>query len=692
MELTDLRLGKRYRSNECNIIRDFYIPCLSNSILYQRAVGYFTSSGLSFAAKGLARFIRGNGVMQLIASPYLTEADERAITLGLQAQEEILVESLLRELDSTSAETAASRLSCLAKLIASRRLEIKIAVKVDTQGRIQRGLYHEKVGIFTDDHNNCVAFTGSPNETLGGLVENFESIQVFASWSDVEGRTTIIRDDFAHLWTNSTPGLRVLPFPEAASQRLIRHLQRDLPDLDPEERDSHPDAEDMSLGMSTHHFQPWPHQCEAVELWIRNKCLGVLRMATGTGKTKTAFLALQRAGIVQRPILGVILAPYKHLMEQWKEECDKWLFKTVLCSSDYPDWPEKLGNLRLSHAAGDLSTSLVIATYSTFSTTRFRHLLDLFNQPKMLIADEVHHLGSPSNRIALDVYQMRLGVSATPERVYDEDGTNWILSQIGPIVFSFGLREAIPDYLCPYDYFLHPVYLQPAEQEEFQEVMDGIARACGRGASLAEEDPEANFQLGPLLRRRQEIIGGAAAKIPLLREILMGMRATQSPTDLNHMLFYTNERLFERLLRELSQTVGLRVSKFTFLESREERLQILDNFANARIQGMVAMKCLDEGMDIPATRTAFILASSSNPMEYVQRRGRVLRRAPGKESATIHDFFVLPSEHSPINEFDRRLVMRELDRAKEFASTSRNPVQVGRRILEIEQRYNLLHL
>lgn len=340
MGLTDLKLGKRYRSNECNIIRDFYIPCLSNSILYQRAVGYFTSSGLSFAAKGLARFIRGNGVMQLIASPYLTEADERAITLGLQAQEEVLVESLLRELDSISAETAASRLSCLAKLIASRRLEIKIAVKVDTQGRIQRGLYHEKVGIFTDDHNNCVAFTGSPNETLGGLVENFESIQVFASWNDVEGRTTIIRDDFAHLWTNSTPGLRVLPFPEAASQRLIRHLQRNLPDLDPEERDSHPNAEDTSLGMSTHHFQPWPHQCVAVELWIRNKCLGVLKMATGTGKTKTAFLALQRAGIVQRPILGVILAPYKHLMEQWKEECDKWLFKTVLCSSDYPDWPE----------------------------------------------------------------------------------------------------------------------------------------------------------------------------------------------------------------------------------------------------------------------------------------------------------------------------------------------------------------
>ena len=692
MALTDLNLATRYRSNETNLVRDFYIPCLTHSVLYQRAVGYFTSSGLSLAAKGLASFLKGNGTMQLVASPYLTEDDERAIAEGHHNREEVLVEALVRQLESVSDETALSRLACLAQLVATKRLDIKIANRTDHSGRLKRGIYHEKIGIFTDKDGNSIAFTGSSNETAGGLTENFESVHIFCSWDDPQYRVSMISDDFAKLWNNNTAGLEVLPFPEAAKRGLIRHLQREPPVSDPGEEDPCVEPFTRQSRSQLPTFKPWPHQLQAVDEWVSHDCRGILQMATGTGKTKAAMLAIQRIASDMQPGLVVIVAPYKHLLEQWSAECERCSIRHFLCSSDYPNWPDRFSDLRLSFAAGDKSLSAVLVTYNTFTSDRFQSLLKSYKPSKMLIADEVHHLGSSSSRISLAGFLKRLGLSATPERIYDPEGTRWMTDNIGPIIFRFDIKEAIPRFLCPYDYFIHCVYLDSEEQQQFQEVMTQIARACAGGASIAEEYPEANKGLGPLLRKRQEIIGGASGKLPKLLDLLKQQRTKLGPNAHNFSLFYSSERLFAALVDELSNTVRMKISKFTFAESRQERTQILDNFANERIQAIVAMKCLDEGMDIPATRNAFILASSSNPMEYVQRRGRVLRLSPGKDHATIHDFFVLPASDAPINEYDRRLVERELIRAKEFASTSRNPVSAGRTILEIQRQYDLLHL
>lgn len=691
MALPDLALASRYRSNETNLVKDFYIPCLTQSLLYQRAVGYFTSSGLSLAAKGLASFLKGNGTMQLVASPYLTEADERAISEGHQNREEVLVESLVRQLESVDDEIALSRLACLAQLVATKRLDIQLASKTTPLGRLKRGIYHEKIGIFTDKDGNSVAFTGSSNETAGGLIENFESVHVFCSWDDPHNRVGIIREDFAKLWNNNTVGLEVLPFPEAAKRGLICHLRAEPPVSDPQED---PDLVTNQSESQPHlpSFKPWPHQVQAVDEWIRHDCRGILQMATGTGKTKTAMLAIQKIAPDLQPGLVVIIAPYKHLLEQWSDECDRWSIRHFLCSSDYPDWPSRFNDLRLYSAAGNKSLTAVLVTYSTFASDKFQNLLTNYKPSKMLIADEVHHIGSSSCRIPLSTFDKRLGLSATPERIYDLEGTHWMLGNIGQIIFRFEIKDAIPRFLCPYDYLLHCVYLDDDEQQEFQEVMNQIARACAEGASISEEYPDANKGLGPLLRRRQEIIGGASGKIPKLLEVLSEQRVNSGPNALNFSLFYSSERLFATLVDQLSNTLSLKISKFTFAESKRERAQILDNFSNERIQGIVAMKCLDEGMDIPATRNAFILASSSNPMEYVQRRGRVLRLSTGKDHAAIHDFFVLPAANAPINAYDRRLVERELLRAQEFASTSRNPVSSGRTMLEIKRRYDLLHL
>jgi len=310
----------------------------------------------------------------------------------------------------------------------------------------------------------------------------------------------------------------------------------------------------------------------------------------------------------------------------------------------------------------------------------------------MFIPDEVHHLGAASRRTSLEVFDARLGLSATPRRTYDPEGTQWLFQNVGPIVFRFPLKDAIPDYLTPYDYHIHLVRLTPEEQEEYLDVMGQITLACARGADLSEEDPDANQQLGALLRRRHEVIGGAANKLQILNRLLQELIAREGVDSLKFSLFYSSSRLFDQVMFALSQIHDVRVSKFTFEETRQERIEILEGFAEARIHAILAKKCLDEGMDIPATRRAFILASSSNPMEFIQRRGRVLRRFTGKEFATIHDFFVLPSESAPINQYDRTLIERELKRILEFAATSRNSVLTRETILPIQKQYNLLHL
>lgn len=691
MSLRNLQVSKRYRSSESNLVDDFYVPCLSNSRLYQRAVGYFTSGSLSHAAKGLAAFLRREGRMQLVASPLFSEADVEAINSGYRERDDVMLERLIQELEGVTDPIILSRLSCLGALIALGRLEIRLAFRVDNRGRVARGIYHEKIGLFTDSEGNRIAFTGSPNETSGGLVENFESIQVFRSWADPEQRVPDLEHDFRRLWENVTQGLAVIDFPRAVREKLIA-LRRSATEQydDPEGSNSTLAGKPFSALQTD--LAPRGYQESAISAWAANGYRGVLRMATGTGKTKTAMFGISRVAALRGNLLVIVLVPYKHLAEQWARECELFGVSSVLCSSDYPNWATSVSEVRVQMAARRLSFAFLIATYDTFRTDRFRDAYRRFTQTKGLIADEVHHFGAISNRQPLDDFEIRLGLSATPERMFDPEGTAWIFENIGKIIFKLDLVDAIPNYLCPYRYYLHSVELTRTEQEDYQEVVAEIAKKCARGATLDEEDPENNTSLGPLLRRRLEIIGGAANKLDLLRDILRRIIETAGTGSLRFSLFYASSRQFSDLQKMLSESFALKVSKFTFEEDMQERKEILSNFENGRIDAIVAKRCLDEGMDIPATRTAFILASSSNPMEFIQRRGRILRKAPGKEFADIHDFFTTPYRTATANEYDRRLVERELRRAGEFGRTSLNSVEVDDVLWAIKQRYGLLHL
>lgn len=669
----------------------FYIPCLQRANVYKRAVGYFTSSSLSVAAKGLASFLAGNGKMYLVASPHLSEADAEAIKSGYKARDEVIKDALISGFEPTHGDIAKNRLACLAWLIAENRLEIKIAVPASSAERsINRGLYHEKIGVFRDSIGNKIAFSGSPNETSGGLVDNFESIDVFWSWNDPQGRVSEKESCFDRLWRNETEMLEVIDFPEAAKDKLLTYKTETPPVGDLEEGDNLPAG-----GMSIREGQIFVlrgYQSDAITKWVENNYRGIMAMATGSGKTKTALSALKQIQVEGQRFIAVIIVPYKHLAEQWYAECKAFNFKAVLCYGDNPNWERDVLQLRTSFLTKTISAAVLVTTYATFPSERFLNAVGRLSPEKILVADEVHHLGAEASRIPLDIFAKRLGLSATPERIYDPEGTQWLLENVGKVVFRFGLDKAIGTCLTPYRYYVHLVYLDEFEQQAYQDVMLQISKACAAADGLREENPDDNARLGQLLRKRQEILGGAKEKIPKLRELLIDSGALVSDSRIAFSLFYASSSLFDEIIRLLSMELHLKVSKFTFEETMEQRRQILSDFSAQKICAIIAKKCLDEGMDIPATRNAFILSSSSNPMEFIQRRGRVLRQFPGKDESIIHDFFVLPNARSTPNPYDKRLVERELKRVIEFASFAKNGVECRNQILPIQKFFNLLHL
>ncbi len=330
MSLRDLALRCEYRSDETNLVEDFYIPCLRHSTEYWRAVGYFTSQGLLLAAEGLAAFLKHDGHMRLVASPWLDEADVDALLQGYAAREDVVLRAVLRQCEHAFAAGVSGllrhRLACLAWLVAEERLEIKLACPSAEMLHHGRGIFHEKVGLFWDAEEEVVAFTGSPNETVGGLVSNFESIDVFWSWDDPHQRIPRKVENFRRLWENRTPRLHVLDFPQAARDCLLHVRPIEPPSIDAERRyattppliaEGRMEYTPGGYRMPPQRKGLWPHQQEAIEAWEGHGRIGLLSMATGSGKTLTALVAAERCPALQ---LVVIAVPRANLVEQWARE------------------------------------------------------------------------------------------------------------------------------------------------------------------------------------------------------------------------------------------------------------------------------------------------------------------------------------------------------------------------------------
>jgi len=680
-----------YRSGSDDLVGGFYGPCLECSVLYRRAVGYFTSSGLARAARGVAQLVESGGKMRLVASPNLEERDVEALRLGVEQPGEILRRVAARNLEEIENLLTKERLSALAWLIAKGSLEVRLAVRLGVDGEPSRGIYHEKMGIFTDCQANHIAFSGSSNETTGGLVDNFESIDVYWSWDDAHGRVQRKLKDFEDLWENRTPSLRIFEFTDI-SKDLLRQYKLPAAPIVSEKSPEYGVSGLRDLR---------DYQRAALEKWKAAGGRGILAMATGTGKTLTALHLVRRMSAGIKPLVVIVLVPYVNLALQWEVAMRGLQLEAIRCFESRQSWEALLQQQVNAAEIGARDLLVALVTNRSFLSQAFQRHLCPERIPYFLIADEVHNLGANEIKKKLDSrIPYRLGLSATPERHQDVEGTKAIFEYFGDVVFEFGIEEAIQQgYLCRYFYYPVLVDLNELEATEYWDLSIQISQRWPK----SEDDPLEDH-LKMLLLRRARLLASAASKLPKLRDVIDHLKEPVAKAIVYCGDGRAESQAHDKIVRQvdaacelLGNACHLRLRRFTCDEPAEERQRILNGLRRGTLDAVVAIRCLDEGIDVPDIRQAFVLASSTNPRQFIQRRGRLLRPAPGKDFAHIWDFIVSPPDlGGQIDDqsfnVERRLFQRELRRVIEFCATAENGPSALAELRDLRRRYQLLNL
>lgn len=688
LTLKDFNWSITIDTSSADIMQDFFIPALSRAIRYDRAVGFFSSGWLRVAAEGMIQFAANGGKARWVTSPVFSEDDWSALQVGEAArQDQSLYRLLCDKVDLLTRTLEREPLSALSWMIADEILEFKIAIP---KVKLEQGNFHAKFGVFTDAEENKLSFNGSYNDSIQGTL-NYESIKVFRSWDS--SLVEAVQDDvkrFEILWCGKDPNVAIYDLPTAVREKIVQLRSTERPYIMPAWVKDTPQIQAISLIQPSTPSVPGSlqlrdYQLQAIEAWFDNGCRGFFEMATGTGKTITALAASVRLYERAKKIAIIVAVPYQHLVDQWDEEAQAFGYRPVLAYQSKAIWLDKLQEKISNYNNGYHPVVSVIVTHTTFCDEDFQAVLAKLRGASLLIADETHHLGAESSRKHLpDTIPFRLALSATPDRWYDEEGTIELRNYFGNTVFEFPLEKAIGVSLTPYMYYPHLVPLTDEELESYQELSSRIAPLMER------KDQRSQDNLKLLLIRRAQLLNQAENKLKIVSELV-----DQNP-DMHHTLFYCAPGQHKEVLKMLGWDKGFIVHGFTADEDARTRKRLLEDFAKGDLQVLVAMKCLDEGVDVPSTQTAFILASSSNPREFIQRRGRILRKAPGKEFAVIYDMIAVPpdtwtvSQDSPTFQSERSIIRRELQRFKEFAGSALNKQQALDIVWDIAKRYSLL--
>ena len=699
MSFKDLSIKNEYRSFNDNIVKDFYIPVLGEAILYQRAVGFFSSSALVMLANGIEGLIKNGGRIEIVASPRLSKENVDEISRGYELRK-VIEQALLRELDALPVEC--ETLSYVASLVATGKLDIKIAF---LSSHKEIAMYHEKMGLMTDGDGNVIAFSGSMNESENAFSMNYEAFDVFCSWTEDKKRVQKKQLAFQAIWEDYEPGIQTIEFPDVVCRKLYSYNQElagRYPEVSEQENfNAHPEGA-MYLPV---HFHARPYQENAVVEWKKHGYRGIFDMATGTGKTLTALLGLWQLFTDNQERLAIIITcPYQHLVDQWVEDIETFGIRPIIGYSDSPQkkWKKNLEQAVRSFRLGVLNFFCFITTNASFVTKKVQEQMGLLGADTVYVVDEAHNMGAGYYRKYLpENIGYRLALSATLERYQDEAGTAALSSYFGEKCITYSLKEAIRSgMLTRYYYYPILTYFDRDELDDYLGLTVQISQAMKKknGKMVLSEYAK------QLLMRRSKIIAGAKGKLPELK------RQMEPHISEKHILIYCgsatikeNEddefgrRQIDLVSEMLGNDLGMRVGRFTSRENIKERAQIRDAFSKGDLlQALVAIKCLDEGVNIPNIQTVFILASSTNPKEYIQRRGRVLRKALGKDYAVIYDFVTLPF---PVNEIGTQsesvihatkgLIKRELIRMLDFAELAENPSKTFDLVYELKHGFNI---
>lgn len=712
----EIEIKEEYRSLQDDIVKEFYYPLLRAAQKYQRAVGFFSSSALIEISKGITGLIQNGGAIELIASPKLSQEDVEAIEKGMALREEIIAARLNDSIEVPKNEQEEKRLNLLINLIAQGKLTIKIAV-LEKNKRL--GIYHEKMGLLTDCEGNVVAFSGSMNESNTAFEHNYESIDVYKSWNGGSDAKRVLNKQlaFQSMWNNRQPWMEVLEFPEASRRKLFQYRKNEEIDysLDKELEQS----ENSSVERKKQFHLPEPkipewleireYQREAIAQWKEQKYRGIFDMATGTGKTYTGLAAICRLyDDLQGNLAVVIICPFQHLVEQWLEDLEVFSIRPIVAYSapKYKDYLPKLRKEVFEYNLQSRRFISLITTLDTFSSDKVQEQLRKIRKNLLLVVDEAHNMGAGSYRRLLDEkYTYRLALSATFDRHNDVEGTEELYDFFGKKCIEYSLEQAMKEgMLTKYNYYPIPVYLSEDELEKYNRISAEIAK----NVMLDKKGKAKLNEKGKKLAiKRAGIAAGAINKIQLLVDTIQDYKKE------NHILIYCGAakiheggfdggiendiRQIDKITQKLGLEVGMKVAQFTSRENAAQRNILKKEFAAGdELQALVAIKCLDEGVNIPAIKTAFILASTTNPKEYIQRRGRVLRLSPGKEIADIYDFVTLPRNLSLVPylskeemKYDKALVKNELSRVLEFQRLAENSYDSTELIFKIKDAYGL---
>ncbi len=700
MTLKDIEIQAAYETKQDDPLIDFYVPALSEAIDYKRITGFFSSGSLALAARGISKMIERGGHMRILCCPRLSENDSEAMRKAISKPEEYLADTLMDDIAYFEDELERDHVAALGWMLAKGLLEIKI-VLVDEPDISVEQLFHQKVGIITDDEGNTVTFSGSVNETAGGWLANIEEFKVFRSWreADHEWMDPDIAK-FEDYWNNEREYAEVIELPTAVKERLIEvgsefraetiSVKRYL-----EARKTTRTAEDeLSL---------FPYQAKALQRWKENGNRLLFEMATGTGKTRTAIACIKALKEETEALLVIVATPQVTLSQQWADSIDDLSIKfdkTIYADGNHGKWCDELHETILDLRIGLIDNAIVYTTHITAASPKFIMETCAANKPikRIFVGDETHALGAKKLRQAMqDAYEYRIGLSATPSRWFDDAGSELIKSYYGDKSFEFTIHDALhtinpltgKTFLTPYEYYPITVQLDSEEIAEYEALTKQISQLYAMKRNGSERFDEDAYQRK--LDARASILKNAAGKIPALMKILRMKQVANT-------IIFVSPQQREEVTRQLGQA-GIIAHEFTEQESTKpsdrykglsERQYIIKCFAQQDFQALVAINCLNEGIDIPTANTAYLLANSTNPREYVQRVGRVIRRSPGKERAYVYDFVALPdfgSIEESDKELERKILEKELIRIDAMAKNAYNRGDVAGVVTRIWEEF-----
>ena len=726
-----------YRPGEKFSPEKFFNDGLKNSCSFDLQLGYFSSATISVLAEGFATFISKGGNMRLVINQIVSEEDKEAITEGMMGNViDCMDLSDFTELRKIFDEYQEQFFKCLSYLIVKDRIDIRI---IKPKGK--KGIAHTKSGQFRDGET-VTSFTGSANFTISGLFNNIEEIKIDRSDSpDIMTQNRIVsqkeafdaimngeRRDIEYLSAKELEAAVASCYHDTSIDELL-DVEQQLDRIRLQRKANKAILEGVKGVSEDIHFEtvephfPYPsgpreYQQQAFENWKNNGQKGLFAMATGTGKTITSLNCLLEIYKRKGYYKAIILVPTITLVNQWEQECHKFNFMNVIkVYSKNPLWKEDVESIHFNEEyrlKNERETSyVIISTYASYTREKVFNTLNGFSKKQLLlIADECHNMASGSilKRLAYIPYLRRIGLSATPDRQYDDEGNRSLRKFFGAenhYTYEYSMEEAIrKGVLCKYMYYPHIVRLTTEELEAYVELSERIAKYFNDDTcSFAKMDEG----LKMLLLARKRIVHKAANKLKAFEDIIK--KRYQEKGNLKYSLIYVPEGnepnyleveddtlnqdedsehlidLYTKSILKLDDKITVR----KFVSGQKDREEILEEFASGKLQVLTSMKCLDEGVDVPRSELAIFCSSTGNPRQFIQRRGRVLRTHPKKKMAVLHDLVVAPeiNPNSSSYRMERAMLKSELIRVNNFALLSENPSYSELELREVMEHYGL---